>query len=437
MMPAFFSIHRMFFAVAVLAVSGCAHFTAKPLSPAVAASDFDARRLSTKHASLSKLVAEAMEKNPELAVLRSHLQTVQAAVATAGERPNPVLSLKPGYNSSTSGISPWIIEPGLDLTIETGGKREARQAEAIAKVRAARLEIEVAAWKVRSDIRRAMFVMYSADATRTEFRSHESAQAQATTLLESQLKDGAARPQDVAAARIPLNQTRLGMHDADLLAAKGRAQLAAAVGVPASALAGVEFEFSEVSKLPSAPAGRAARRHALTHRADILAALADYAAGEEHLRLEVAKQYPDIKLGPGYKLDQTSNKWTLGVGFELPILNQHKGAIGEAEAKRTEAAARFRAVQARALGEIDIALAVYRAATGKATAAKALATDVRAQTKTAETMKAAGELSQLDVSQRRVEQGAAELSRTQARLGALEALGALEDALQTPSSLWK
>jgi hypothetical protein len=52
-------------------------------------------------------------------------------------------------------------------------------------------------------------------------------------------------------------------------------------------------------------------------------------------------------------------------------------------------------------------------------------------------MKAAGELSQLDVSQRRVEQGAADLSRAQSRIQALEALGALEDSLQTPASSWK
>ena len=80
---------------------------------------------------------------------------------------------------------------------------------------------------------------------------------------------------------------------------------------------------------------------------------------------------PDLKLGPGYKLDQNENKWTLGIGFELPILNQHKGAIAEAEGRRAEAAARFHAVQARALAEIDVALAVYRAARAKAEAAGA------------------------------------------------------------------
>jgi outer membrane protein TolC len=207
--------------------------------------------------------------------------------------------------------------------------------------------------------------------------------------------------------------------------------------VPVAAFGGIRFDFSEVTRLPGAPAGGAARRHVLTHRPDILAALADYAASEDLVRLEVAKQYPDIKLGPGYQLDQGDNKWSLGIGFELPIFNQHKGAIAEAEAKREEAAARFLAVQAKALAEIDVALAVYRAARAKADAAGALLMDVQAQTKAAESMKAAGELSLVDVSQRRVEQSAADLARQQARLQALEAVGALEDALQTPASQWK
>ncbi len=425
--------------VCAVALTGCASFTSKPLSPASTAANFNSRHLSARHArwSLSQLSAAGLEMNPDLAVLRARVKTAEAALHSAGERPNPVLSFKPGYNSSTRGISPWIIEPGLDITIETGGKRDARRAEAAAKIRVARLDMETAAWKVRSDVRRALLALHTAQATRGQYRSQEAAQADAARLLELQLKEGAARPQDVAVARIPLNQTRLSMHDTELLAIKARSQLAAAIGSPVAALSGLNFDFSEITRLPASPAGGAARRHALARRTDILSALADYAASEERLRLEVAKQYPDIKLGPGYKLDQTANKWTLGIGFELPILNQHKGPIAEAEGRRAEAAARFFAVQTRASGEIDLALALYRAARAKADAANALATDVQAQTRTAETMKAAGELSQLDVSQRRVEQGAADLARAQSRIQALEALGALEDALQTPASLWK
>ncbi len=435
-----------------LASAGCARFVSRPISPAATAADFDSRRLNSPALraalksegvsvrsswSLTALAAAARQLNPELAVLRARVQTAEAAVQTAGERPNPVVSFKPGYNTSTRGISPWILEPGLDFTIETGGKRDARMAEAVAKVRGARLELAAASWKVRGDVRRALLAMHTAQATRGQYRAQEAAQAEAARLLELQLKEGAARPQDVAVARIPLNQTRLSMHDTDLLAAKARAQLATAVGVPVIALAGEDFDFTEVSRLPSAPASGAARRHALTQRADILAALADYAASEERVRLEVAKQYPDLRLGPSYKFDQTANKWMLGIGFELPLFNQHQGAIAEAEGRRTEAAARFFAVQAKAVGEIDLGLAVYRSARAKADAANALADDVQAQTRIAESMKDAGELSQLDVSQRRVEQGAADLARAQSRIQALEALGALEDALQTPASSWK
>lgn len=429
--------HRLILVLSIATLSGCARYTAKPISLSVAAGDFDSRRLPGGHGrwSLSQLAAVSREMNPDLAVLRARAKTAEAAMITANERPNPVLSFKPGYNSSSHGISPWIIEPGLDFTIETGGKRDARKAEAAARLRTARLELQAAEWKNRGEVRRALLALHAADATRGQYREQESAQAEAARLLELQRKEGAATPQDVAAARIPLNQTRLGMHDTDLQAAKALGQMATAIGVPVSALTRANFDFAEVSKLPATP-GKSVRVHALTHRSDILAALSDYAASEEKVRLEVAKQYPDLRIGPGYKLDQTANKWMLGIGFELPILNQHQGAIAEAEARREEAAARFRAVQARALGEIDIALAVYRSSKAKAEAAGALASDVRAQTAATEKMKTAGEVSQLDVSQRRVEQGAAELASQQTRLEALAALGSLEDALQKPASLW-
>src|SRR5213078_1299227 len=80
---------------------------------------------------------------------------------------------------------------------------------------------------------------------------------------------------------------------------------------------------------------------------------------------EVAKQYPDIHLNPGYQLDAGENKWALGVGFTLPILNQNRGPIGEAEAKRKEAAAKFNVVQATVLADCDRAAAAVAAARAK------------------------------------------------------------------------
>ena len=128
-----------------------------------------------------------------------------------------------------------------------------------------------------------------------------------------------------------------------------------AVGVPVQALANIRLEFDlqrgpeSVKELTSAEI----RRTALTSRADVLGALAEYAASQAALQLEIAKQYPDIHLQPGYEFDQGDNKWGIGVSLELPVLNQNQGPIAEAKAKREEAAAKFTELQAKVMGEID------------------------------------------------------------------------------------
>ena len=59
-------------------------------------------------------------------------------------------------------------------------------------------------------------------------------------------------------------------------------------------------------------------------RADIRAAIADYEASQSALQLELAKQYPDVHLNPGFQWDQGESKWQLGltvdrrISFPLP-----------------------------------------------------------------------------------------------------------------------
>ena len=78
----------------------------------------------------------------------------------------------------------------------------------------------------------------------------------------------------------------------------------------------------------------------------------------------MAKQYPDIHLAPGYFWNAGSageNDWQLGATVELPLLNRHRGPIAEAAARREASAARFLALQAKVITEIDGAVASFRA----------------------------------------------------------------------------
>ena len=209
-------------------------------------------------------------------------------------------------------------------------------------------------------------------------------------------------------------------------------RLAESLGVSGNALEGLElaFDFSEraTDDLTSAEA----RRLALQGRPDILSALAAYAAAEAELQLQIARQYPDIHLSPGYQYDQGDNKWTLGVTFELPVLNQNQGPIAEANARREEAAARFTALQARVIGEIDRAVAAHRTAQERLVTTDALLSAERQQQQSVEAQLKAGAVDQLDLFNVQFELGTTLLAQLDGQAKWQQSLGALEDALQRP-----
>src|SRR5262249_5990463 len=98
-------------------------------------------------------------------------------------------------------------------------------------------------------------------------------------------------------------------------------------------------------------------------RVELRAQLARYAAADAALRLETARQWPDLVLRPGYMWDQGDRRWSLGIGFALPLFERNRGAIAQASAQRDVEAARFTALQAQALDELEAArLAVDAAA---------------------------------------------------------------------------
>ena len=175
------------------------------------------------------------------------------------------------------------------------------------------------------------------------------------------------------------------------------------------------------------------RRRALHSRADILAALADYAASQSALQLEIARQYPDLRLGPGYEYDQGLHKWGLAVGTDfLPVFHRNQGPIAEAQAKREEAAARFLALQAQVMGEIDRALATLAASQEQLRQIEALLETQRQHVQSVEAMVQAGAADQFDLRSAQLEVAMTEVARLEAMVKAQQALGQLEDAMQSP-----
>jgi outer membrane protein TolC len=211
-------------------------------------------------------------------------------------------------------------------------------------------------------------------------------------------------------------------------------RVADAVGVSAKALENDQlvYDLSAPSAAVSELLASDVRRQALEHRSDIRSALAEYDARQSALRLEIARQYPDIHFGPTYQYDQGDHKVSLIISAELPLLNQNQGPIAEAEARRTEAAARFNALQAKVITEIDRAVAAYRVAQGNIATLEDMAASQKKRSDAVAAQLQAGVADQLDLLNSQIELGASELLQLTGRLKLQQSIAALEDAVQRP-----
>jgi outer membrane protein TolC len=143
---------------------------------------------------------------------------------------------------------------------------------------------------------------------------------------------GTASPVEITTARIALSKALVELQNLQRRAAEASARVGEAIGVPARALHNIVIDFPSTAPTDTDLASSEMRTQALQTRPDILAALAEYAASQSALQLELAKQYPDLHLGTGYQWDQGEHKWSLGLAMDLPVVNRNQGPIAEAEA---------------------------------------------------------------------------------------------------------
>lgn len=377
----------------------------------------------------------ALYYHPSLDVARAQWQTSEGGKTTAAARPNPNLNVTPGYAIVPSGaISPWFPAVTLDVPIETMGKRGYRKAQAAHLSESARLNIVTAAWQVRANLRASLIDFTTAREREKLLQNQLAIQKQIVNSLEQQLQAGAVTASELTLVRIALGKIQLDLTDARRQSADARGRVADSIGVSAKALAGVDLAY-DLAAIPRAAASLTsseARNQALRGRADILASLAEYAATQSALQLEIAKQYPDIHLGPGYQYDLGDHKFSLAISADLPLFNQNQGPIAEAEGKRAEAAAKFNALQAKTLGEIDRAIMAFRVTRENLSTLESLSSAQKKQYAAVQAQVNAGAATKADLLNSQIELAASELVQLDGRVKLQQAFAALEDAIQRP-----
>ncbi len=439
--------------LATVLLAGCAHYHSRPLNAEKLAAQLESRRLEDEGLkkffgqnsgrapeswplakwNLDSLTLAAFYFHPDLAVARAQWQLAEAGVKSAGGRPNPTLTASPQYNTTTLVPTPWAPAVNFDLPIETAGKRSKRIAEAEKISESARWQFISAAWQIRSGVRTALAGFSMAERRLPLLQKQIAAQREIVSLMQGSFAAGATSRPELTTAQMALTKLQLDVSSAEAKSAEARSRLAEAVGVSSVALEGIEFAADFISPATADLNSLTARRAALVGRADIRAALADYAAAENNLRLEIAKQFPDVHLNPGYQYDQGDNKWSLGLSVELPVFNQNQGAIAESRARRKLAAAKFLQLQSQVIAQVERAVAGWQSAQSLLKTSGELLDAAQRQQNSITAQVQAGAAAKMDLAGAEIELASIRLAQLDSEAQAQSALGALEDALQSPA----
>jgi cobalt-zinc-cadmium efflux system outer membrane protein len=434
------------------ALLGCATFHNEPLSPSQTASEFEARTLRSeglktfvgkntggqviawppKTWDLEMLTLAAFYYNPAMDVARAKWGMSRADLITAGEIPNPKAGFIPMYHANQRGLPPWTLTFALDIPLETAGRRGYRIAAARHLSRAAFLEINSTAWHVRSRLRRDFLSLFGLLQRKDLLEKRKLILSDIAELYRQRLAAGEASGFAVTASAVEFDKAALSLSRAEKDLAQARRNLAGAVGLPATAFSGIAISWDGMERPTASLYSSSVRREALLGRADILAELEKYEAAQSELRLEIAKQYPDIQLGPGYSWDQGDNEWSLGVSIILPVFNRNQGGIVRAEARRKEVAAQFRTLQYSIIEEIDAAYQGYEDALKNLKAADSILAGRHKQYEAMKIRFMAGQADRIALLNAELEVALSKVARLDALLAAQRSVGRLEDAVQRP-----
>jgi CRISPR system Cascade subunit CasA len=290
-----------------------------------------------------------------------------------------------------------------------------------------------ALWSTYSKIKHGLIDRHYADEEQQIAFELVSARSTAVTLMAQRAQQG--EEPDLAIVRM-----KSDLAAAQSLERAAKARRARADQVLADAL-GVRVDKVESLKItPDVEDGAfdetdfvTWRRGAVLVRKDVLSAVAAYERFDLELRLAYAKQYPEVRLGPGYVWERGLDKLPLSVGLSLPPYDLNRAAIAEADARRLEAGRALETSQAAVLAAVDHAwTALKQAQTNRDQADQTDLPLARKAFGNAQLTYRFGETDGLDFASAKAALAEANLSALETRHLASLAQADLEDALRRP-----
>jgi cobalt-zinc-cadmium efflux system outer membrane protein len=306
------------------------------------------------------------EHSRELKLANEALGGAEADIRTAGQRPNPDVSL------NAASISPWSGYGGggwknkemdtilrIDQLIERGGKRDLRIRGAEARRDAAKADADEVGRQQLGDLHSAYFALRLAQEKLDLARETASFYGRGVEIGRLRLKAGDVAPVDVS--RLEIDRARA---DADLRQSQAdleQAQIALAYLIGREAEAATLVAADEWPSLDES----AIEAKIPENRPDLDAARKRVAAAEADRDLARALKKRDVTVGVQVEhnlQNAPTNSYGFGISIPLFVWHEHEGEIARAESDYSSARIELERQQAQVVGQVGQARAMLLSA---------------------------------------------------------------------------
>lgn len=381
---------------------------------------------------LDELTLLAFYFHPVLQVAREELNVARAASAAAPASLGLTPRLEYHGDRRPGDDGPWSLGFEFEIPLAGVSRRAARARSGQLAVERAQLAVGERAWQVRANVRAALLALHTA-LREAAWAEQEAEHNEALVkLLQRRLKEGVTAAGEVTRARLRATQAQADIQARALDAERALGELSQALGLPLEMTRQLPLSFAAFDVLPTAPDEISVRARTLLNRIDVRDALLAYAMAETDVQLEVARQYPEWSLSPGFRWDQGDAVWSLGLGMQLPAGLGNARGVRLAQARRELAAREFEHVQTSALARGAAGASLYRRTLEGLHALEAHTALAQQRLKETESLFSGGYADRLQLVEGRLEAVGAARATWSARRTALQAWGDLENTMQAP-----
>lgn len=396
---------------------------------------YTADQLPLQKFGLKELTYCALFFHPNLDTARAQWHTAELAETVAAERTPPTIN---GHfarsNQANDDISPYAFGLSIDIPLDINNKREIRIENAKHLSQAAKLEIAKTAWELRNQVAQTLHEYQLNQNHIKILLAEQQIRQDIVDIYQKRVSLGVASNVELSLAKLQLQTTSTELNSWQKNHLITQSKLSGNLGLSLAQVSAIQLDADSPYTLSQTITFESfeLQKNALLNRIDLRIALERYAASEAKLKLEIAKQYPDFTISPGYAYEFGDKIWSLGISSLLTLLNKNKIAIAEATQLREVEAAQFEALQSKVISDTDLARSSVVQAQESLKNQQVLLTQQKRNLQRLQRQLKAGEINRLEYSYSKLEHTATEKNVALAEYKLQTTINNLENAVQQP-----